>query len=289
MHQRGRQEMTMSVITNTAAFAALRTFNKVGRELDAVQNRVSTGLKVSGALDDASNFAIAQGIRGQLRAIDAVTQGLNNAKGIAKVGLAGATAFSDLMVDLRKKITEGANEGNSTAQQAILQDDYAEMVAQLRQILENSEFNGANVVVEVAIPYNLAVGPVLDIDVLSNTEGGTLRINGQRLDVSYARLENEDIDTPANALQALAVWEAAQEALGQALGSLGADLRALELQTVFLETIRDATEEGLGNIVDTDLARDSAKLTALQVQQQLSGQTLGIANRSPQTLLGLFQ
>ena len=80
-----------------------------------------------------------------------------------------------------------------------------------------------------------------------------------------------------------------ESAVNTALGSLGAEVRALELQTTFLEQISDATEEGLGNIVDADLARESAKLTALQVQQQLSVQTLGIANQRPQSLLGLFR
>ena len=76
--------------------------------------------------------------------------------------------------------------------------------------------------------------------------------------------------------------------MNSALGTLGAEVRALELQTTFLEQISDATDEGLGNIVDADLARESAKLTSFQVQQQLSIQTLGIANQRPQTLLGLF-
>jgi flagellin len=72
-------------------------------------------------------------------------------------------------------------------------------------------------------------------------------------------------------------------------GRLAAEVRALDLQTSFLESLSDATEEGLGNIVDADLARESATLTAVQVQQQLSTQTLGIANQRPQTLLGLFR
>ena len=79
-----------------------------------------------------------------------------------------------------------------------------------------------------------------------------------------------------------------ESVVNTALGSLGAEVRALNLQTSFLEEIRDATDEGLGNIVDADLARESARLTSLQVQQQLSTQTLGIANQRPQTLLGLF-
>ena len=84
-------------------------------------------------------------------------------------------------------------------------------------------------------------------------------------------------------------FAALEEAVNTALGALGADVRALELQTDFLNDISDATEEGLGNIVDADMGRESARLTALQVQQQLSVQTLGIVNQAPQTLLGLFR
>src|SRR3546814_11508697 len=86
-----------SINTNPGVFVALRTLNSVNRNLDVSQNRVSTGLKVAGALDDASNFSIAQGIRGELKAIGAVTQGLNNAQGIGKVANAGAPAASNLI------------------------------------------------------------------------------------------------------------------------------------------------------------------------------------------------
>lgn len=281
--------MAISVLTNPASLTALRNLNVANRRVDWIGSQVSTGLKVQGAKDDASNFAIAQGLRSDIRATNAVIKGLNNAMGIAKVGLAGATAVSDLLTDIRQKITEGSNEGNTDQQQQILQNDYGEMVQQMRQILENSEFNGVNVIVEQAIAFNLAVGTPQNVDVLSNIEGGTLRVNGHHLDVGYARLNNEDISTPANALAALTVFEAVEEDVATALGSLGADLRALNLQVTQLQATLDATEEGLGNIVDADMARASAELTAAQVRQQLSVQTLSIANNAPQVALGLFQ
>ncbi len=281
--------MTLSIRTNPEALAALRNLNAAGSRVAEISSQVSTGLKVRGAKDDASNFAIAQGLRSDVRAINAVIQGLNNAKGINKVALAGATAVSDLMTSIRQKITEGANEGNTDQQQQILQNDYEEMIGQMRQILENSEFNGVNILIEVAVPFNLAVGTVRDVDVLSNLEGGTLRLDGQRLDLTYAILNNEDISTPANAMNALTAFEQEEERVATALGSLGANLRALELQVTQLQATLDATEEGLGNIVDADMARASAELTAAQVRQQLSVQTLGIANNAPQIALGLFQ
>ena len=281
--------MTLSIRTNPESLAALRNLNVAGNRVAELGRQVSTGLKVQGAKDDASNFAIAQGLRSDMRAMTAVIQGLNNAKGINKVALAGATAVSDLMTSIRQKITEGANEGNTAQQQQILQNDYVELLSDMRQILENSEFNGVNILIEVAVPFNLAVGTVRDVDVLSNLEGGTLRLDGQRLDLSYAILSNEDISTPANALNALTAFEQEEERVATALGSLGANLRALNFQVTQLQATLDATEEGLGNIVDADMARASAELTAAQVRQELSVQTLGIANNAPQIALGLFQ
>ena len=80
-----------------------------------------------------------------------------------------------------------------------------------------------------------------------------------------------------------------QTNVAAALGTIGAEVRALELQTGFLEELRDTTSVGLGNIVDADLARESAKLTSQQIQQELSVQTLSIANTRPNTILSLFR
>lgn len=84
------------------------------------------------------------------------------------------------------------------------------------------------------------------------------------------------------------MFEQEEARVAEALGSLGADLRALELQTAQLNGILDATEEGLGNIVDADMARASADQASAEVRAQLSGQTLSIANKAPEILLNLF-
>jgi len=272
-----------SINTNPASFVALRNLNSVNRTLDTIQNRVSTGLKVTGALDDASNFAIAQGIRGELKAIGAVTQGLNNAKGIGKVAIAGATGVSDLLQTVRQKLTELSNEGITTQQRQILNSDFNQLLSQAANFIDNAVFNGVNLLdTTTASP---------DVNTLSNLNGGVLTLSGQDLRTTTLSLAGAGASI-ANATAAQAIianeYSNLESVVNTALGSLGAEVRALELQTAFLEQISDATEEGLGNIVDADLARESARLTAKQVQQQLSIQTLGIANQRPQTLLGLF-
>ena len=98
-----------------------------------------------------------------------------------------------------------------------------------------------------------------------------------------------DLANTANATSALAAVDLATAATNTALGELAADARALDFQTRFLAALSDATEEGLGSIVDADLAKESARLQALQVKQRLSVTSLGIANAAPQSLLALFQ
>ncbi|MCR9072079.1 MAG: flagellin [Alphaproteobacteria bacterium] len=270
-----------SINTNPASFVALRNLNSVNRTLDTIQNRVSTGLKVTGALDDASNFAIAQGIRGELKAIGAVTQGLNNAKGIGKVAIAGTTGISDLLQTVRQKLTELSNEGITTAQRDILTSDFNQLLSQAANFIDNAVFNGVNLLdTTTASP---------DVNTLSNLTGGTLTLTGQDLRTQTLSLAAVSVGSATSTQAVIAnQYSNLESVVNSALGSLGAEVRALELQTSFLEQISDATEEGLGNIVDADLARESARLTAKQVQQQLSIQTLGIANQRPQTLLGLF-
>ena len=271
-----------SILTNASAFTALRTLNTINRNLDTTQNRVSTGLKIAGALDDASNFSIAQGIRGELKAITAVSSGLNAAKGIGKVALAGATGLSDLLGDIRSKLTELSNEGITTAQRDILGDDFNALLSQAAAFIDNAVFNGVNLLDTASLSTDVAT--------LSNLNGGTLTLSAQ--DVRTTTLSLAGVSTgSASAAQAVISSQYAnlESVVNTALGAFGAEIRALDLQTSFLEQITDATEEGLGNIVDADLARESARLTALQVQQQLSVQTLGIANQRPQSLLGLFR
>eukprot|EP01026_Neomeris_dumetosa_P063510 TRINITY_DN6028_c2_g1_i11.p1 TRINITY_DN6028_c2_g1~~TRINITY_DN6028_c2_g1_i11.p1 ORF type:complete len:165 (+),score=0.69 TRINITY_DN6028_c2_g1_i11:57-551(+) len=125
--------MVNSVNTNIGALVALQNLNQTNSQLETVQNRVSTGFRVSSAIDDASSFAIAQGIRGDIKAYAAVSQSLANGKGVAEVALSALTSISDLAGDIQAKITQGANAGNTTAQQVVLANDYSQLINQKKK------------------------------------------------------------------------------------------------------------------------------------------------------------
>ena len=281
--------MAFSIQTNISSLIALTNFGKASTELDNISEVISTGLNISSSKDDSSNFSIAQGIRGEVKSIDAVIRGINNAKGIAKVAISGATAVSNLFQDIRQRVTEGSNPANTAAQQLLMQNDYTSLLQQMRQFMENSEFNGVNILIETNVPFNTIVGAVNDVEVLKDLQGTSLTLEGQRLDLSYALLLQEDITTATNASQTLAVLLQEERRVNNAIASLGSNFRALEQQTKYLEILKDVTETGLGNIVDADMARASAKLTSSQVRKELAAQTLSIANQTPEVFLGLFE
>ena len=270
--------ITNSINTNLGAMVALRSLNMTNSALAKVQNRVSTGLKVIGAKDDASSFAIAQGIRAEVKAVGAVQQGINNAKGVASVALAGVTEISNLLGDIKKKIIEGMNPANTTSQQAILAADYDELVANVNNFVLNATFNGKNIISGGG-----------NVNVIADSKGGTLQLTAQNMSAVFAALNAEALTTTATATAALAVVNTQLDTVAQSLAGLGADARALDFQDEFLNAISDSLVEGLGAIVDADLAKESAMLQALQVKQQLSVQALSIANSAPQVLLGLFR
>jgi flagellin len=269
-----------SINTNIGAFVALQNLNAVNLRLDTVQNRVSTGLKVNNAVDDASSFAIAQGVRGNLKAFEAVSQGLANGRGVAAVTLAGATAISDLLGDIQKKITEGQNAGNTTEQQAILNADFGNLVTQINTFITNATYNGRNLLSNISTSIN----------VIANVDGTTLTIrSNSAFSAQSVNLGAQNLSSTLGAFRALSALFQAQASINQVLGNLGADTRTLNFQESFISKLSDAVSEGLGSIVDADLAKESSRLQALQVQQQLSVQTLNIANQKPSGLLSLFR
>merc|ERR1712098_440592 len=179
----------------------------------------------------------SQGIRAELKAIDAVTQGLNNAKGIGNVAIAGVTGISNLLADVRGKLTGLANEGITTTQRQILSNDFDELLSQAANFIANANFNGVNLIQSGAGSVNT----------LSNLAGGLLTLTAQSaVNTQVGSLAGGDV-TSATAAQSVIAnqYSNLESVVNTALGSLGAEVRALNLQTTFLEEIRDATDEGL--------------------------------------------
>ena len=133
-----------SINTNVGALVALTNIGRTQFDLDRTQNRISTGLRIVGAKDDASNFAIAQGLRADLKSFDAVQQSLASGSGILSAAIAGATSVSNLLGDIKKKAIEASNPANTANQQSVLSADFTQMLSQLNTFVSNATYNGRN-------------------------------------------------------------------------------------------------------------------------------------------------
>ena len=273
-----------SINTNISAQVALANLNRTNRDLDGVQNKISTGLKVGRPQDDAAVFSVAQGIRGTIQALGAVQTGLSGAVGVGQVSLNGLTQISELAKDVREKVTLLASDSLTTSQRTTYQNDLAALVTQLNATVNNSVFNGANL---------LNGAPITISSFISNVNGGVLVICSVSAASAIATLSGCTAAATTAALAqalltgtALASFEAY---IATALGNLAAQVRGIELQNDLIDSLSDSLEEGLGALVDADLAEESAALQALQTKQQLGVQALSIANSRPQILLNLFQ
>ncbi len=268
-----------SINTNISALVSLQNLTQTQYQLDQTQNRISTGLKVIGPKDDASDFSIAQGIRSDLKAFDAVQQSLSAGTGIIQTAIAGATSVSNLMAQIKSKAIEAANPSNTTNQQSILANDFNSMIAQLNSFITNSVYNGRNL---------LSAGSV-SVSITSTISGGQLTLSSASSISGVSAALSSGVLTTAAALSLLTTIDAQQLVVGTTLGTLGANANDIDFLTTFSKTLSDSLTQGLSALVDANLAQESAKLQALQVKQQLGVQSLSIANQRPQIILSLFR
>ncbi|WP_395943188.1 flagellin [Brevundimonas sp.] len=283
--------MTSSIHTNTSAMIALQNLNRTTDQLALTQGRVSTGLKVQGAKDNAAVWAVAQGQRADMGSLGAVTTSLNRATSIADVSLAAGEQISDLLVELKTKATAAADQSATLAMRTSYNDEFQSLLKSIQSFADNAIFDGSNIL-DGSSPTALSF--------LASADGGeTITLNRQNLTLTGLGLTADatatpavaapDLLTQAKAADALTRIDAALATSSARLAELGAQAKQIERHTTYVGKLTDALESGIGNLVDADLAKESARLQALQVQQQLGTQALSIANQAPQVILSLFQ
>src|SRR5277367_4358324 len=268
-----------SINTNVGAMVALTNLSATQTGIDVTQNRISTGLRVTGPQDDASDFSIAQGIRADIKGFTAVEQSLSSGTGIIQTAIAGATSVSNLLNTIKSKAIEASNPANTASQQSILSNDFNAMISQLNTFINQSVYNGRNL---------LSTGSV-SIAVTSTISGGQLVLKSASSLSGISATLSSGVATTTAALALLSTIDSEQLTIGSALGSLGANANDLNFLTTFTKSLSDAVTAGLGALVDANLAQESANLQALQVKQQLGVQALSIANQRPQIILSLFR
>jgi flagellin len=275
-----------SVNTNRYAMIALQNLNVTGAELGQTQMRISTGRKVDSAKDNGSTWAIAQSMRGTSTSLNAVKDSLQRGQSTLDVALAAGGSVSDLLLQMKEKALAASDTTLDTSGRSALNEDFKALRDQLGKTVSNADFNGTNMIKTGG--SNIAA--------LANAAGTSkITIDAQSLGLGSANLtgilSTSSIgSTTASTAQAMITT--VNTAIGKvstALAKMGTGSKALDLHLSFIMKLQDTLDNGVGNLVDADLAKESAKLQSLQTRQQLGVQALSIANQSTSALLGLFR
>jgi flagellin len=272
-----------SVNTNVGAMVALQNLNRTSSDLMNTQNRISTGLKVASAKDNGSAFAIAQTQRATVSSLDAVKDSLSRGVSVVDVAMSAGAAVSDMLTQLKEKALAASDTSLDTTSRTALTNDFESIRDQIKKTVDNASFNGINIL----------NGDDANITALANADGSsTITVAGQDMSVggSVVTLSSgASFSTASEAGALLTTIDSSISNVSASLAKLGTSSKALENHSTFVGKLQDSITQGIGNLVDADMAKESAKLQALQTKQQLGVQALSIANQSTGTVLSLFR
>ena len=279
-----------SVNTNMGAMVALQSLESTQNQLSVTQKQISTGYRVSDSTDDGAAYAIAQGIRSTVGALTSANQQLGNVQGLLSTTQSGLTHISNMMGSMRDvllKLSDSSVQGNERKN---YETQYTSMLANVKTFVQDANYNGKTLIGDLTG----SSGSFGRVAVARNENGSTYGIasfSGSAMfgSISFTTTQLSGASTVAALVTATGIFLNQQNSVGTELNSVGSSINYVNNQTTYNNDKVNALNSGLGSLIDADLAKESAQLTALQIRQQLGTQALSMANQAPQTLLSLFK
>ena len=272
-----------SVNTNASALIALQNLSVTQGDLQATQNIISTGKKINTAKDNGAIWSIANTMQGKVDSLDSVMDSLNRAQSTIDVAMSAGQQVSDLLTQMKAKALAASDTSLDTTSRQALNEDFKSLRDQITKVVTNADFNGINMVQSGGTT----------IYALANDSGSTkmtvaaedLSLGGSNVTLSTTA----SFSTPATASAYLTTLNSDIQNVDTALTKLGTGSNALADHLKFVQSLQNSLTTGISDLVDADMASESAKLQALQTKQQLGVQALSIANQSTSIMLSLFR
>lgn len=278
-----------SILTNNGAMVALQTLQSINNNLTDAQNQISTGKTIGSAKDNSAVWAISKVMESDVAGFNAVSDSLALGEGTVDVALAGVEQISDILNDIKEKVVTATGENVDHTK---IGNEITQLTSQVTQIIAASQFNGTNLLNDSTVDgtnANLTVLSSLDRNAGgSGITAANITVAAQDFTTNLD-LSDVDVSDAATAEASLANIEVHIQTVVNSAATLGAAASRIEDQQMFVTKLSNAMKAGVGALVDTDMEEASARLKALQTQQQLGVQALSIANSAPQALQQLFR
>ena len=273
--------MNSSILTNVGAMTALQTLRTVNNDLVRTQDMISTGKKVANTVDNAAVWTISKVMEADITSFESLSDNLGVAQAAVGIARAATEEVGDILNKVYDKITTATADG---VDHTAIQAEVSALLQGAWDVMNSAQFNGINL---VSGATDMTITNRIERTAAGEITTTNLTITAQNLDATV--LSHIDVEDAADARSALTQMETWIDAVNSDAAAFGAIEQRLSSQTQFLSRMTDSMKAGLGQLVDADLEKASARLQALQVQQQLGVQSLSIANQAPQTILSLFR
>ena len=274
--------MADKVSLSQAVRGNLLSLQRTTDTIDQTQTRLSTGLKVNSALDDAAAFFTARALDNRAADLESLKSNIDLAISTIQAAIDGIDAITDL-VQQAKGLASNAKATGDTNERSTLAVQFNELLGQIDAIANDSTFNGINLL--QATPDNLAVEfnedntsnlTITGLDTTTASTGINIAVAGNNFGA------NANIDTALTAISSALVT------LRGNASTLGSNNTILRTRLDFTENLVNTLEGGSGKLTLADLNEESANLLALQTRQQLGLNSLALAAQSERAILSLF-
>lgn len=276
--------MALTVNTNVASLNAQRNLTNSQNSLNISLQRLSSGLRVNSAKDDAAGLAIAERMNAQVRGITVGIRNAGDGISLAQTAEGALGSVTEALQRMRELAVQSVNVTNGTDDRASLDAEFGDLATEIDRILNGTEFNGSAILAGDAGAQNFQVGA-------NNSANDRIAVTTTDMagDGDITAVTATDVTTSANAAAAIDLVDTALDTINSERATLGAAQSRIEIAVRSLDTTRENTAAARGRIVDADFAAETANLTRSQILQQAGVAMLSQANALPQSALALLQ
>ncbi|ABQ29336.1 MULTISPECIES: flagellin [Acidiphilium] len=288
-----------SIITNSAAMVGVETLNSINTSLNNVQNQISTGYSVSSAVDNGAAFAVAQSVRTNMAGLTAANQQLGDTQGLLATTNTALTNISNLMQSMDATLVNLSSSTISTSQKSQYVAQFSSQLQNLQYYIKGASYNGKALIGASSgtLASSSSSFTSKALQVSSDASGGQIKIAAQSMTTVYLALSKigTSLGTASAGSTTITNWMTAGGTFSTQVSNVGSYLNTygnltnqVDAQITYNQNKMDALSNGLGALVDANMAAESAKLQSLQIQQQLATSALSIANQQPSILTKLI-
>ncbi|WDY59471.1 flagellin domain-containing protein [Pseudomonas sp. PSKL.D1] len=283
--------MALTVNTNTTSLGVQKNLNRASDALSTSMTRLSSGLKINSAKDDAAGLQIATRMTSQIRGQTMAIKNANDGISIAQTAEGAMQEQTNILQRMRELAVQARNDSNSTEDREALNKEFAQMSDELTRIANSTQLNGKNLldgsagVLTFQVGSNSGADNQISISLDSGFDAATLSVDSATIAITGST--SDEAEASMNA--ALDAIDAALQTINTTRADLGASQNRLTSTVNNLQNINENAEAARGRVQDTDFAAETAQLTKQQTLQQASTSVLAQANQLPSAVLKLLQ